>query len=485
MNISIMWKGANRILAALTAAGYEAFIIGGAVRDIVMKREPHDFDIVTSARPDTVVQVMERNGYKTTGLVGKSFGVVVVITPEGHYEVATYRREQYGKDSHRPTSVAYADSLEEDVKRRDFTVNGMAMNETGHIIDLVGGVHAISHKRLETIGDPHRRFQEDALRLFRACRFAARLDFSPSESLVNAMPSAFSRVEGLSLERVKAEIETLLLEPFAEKGLDLLVQSRLGNCACKVVRHGQIEMVPILPELYHLVNLPQEKRYHEFDGWHHTLAVVHATQPDLILRWAALLHDVGKGLPEVRGIRNGKITDWGHDEAGAVLAQQILLRFGYDKKFVSRVVWLVQNHMRFHYFVSHPEANAEKWMRKEANSGSFRYSRELQEACEQQSKVCVADIIGTGKSEQMVDDTVTFGKKLARIAKSIPIHTRDLQYDRELLTVMGDRVGELLPHVLHQVQSKQVKNTPEALMHAVKRKLMRDTIKQEEIENGE
>lgn len=168
---------AIRLLTILEEAGFEAFIIGGAVRDMLMHVKPHDFDIVTSARPEQVISVLGDANIETTGIIGKSFGVVVAIVDGKHYEVATYRKERYGADSHRPEEVIYADTLEEDVKRRDFTVNGMAMNRYKEVIDLVGGRRDIKHKVLRTIGNPTERFQEDALRLFRACRFVAKLDF--------------------------------------------------------------------------------------------------------------------------------------------------------------------------------------------------------------------------------------------------------------------------------------------------------------------
>ena len=248
---------AIRLLTILEEAGFEAFIIGGAVRDMLMHVKPHDYDIVTSARPEQVISVLGDANIETTGIIGKSFGVVVAIVDGKHYEVATYRKERYGADSHRPEEVIYADTLEEDVKRRDFTVNGMAMNRYKEVIDLVGGRRDIKHKVLRTIGNPTERFQEDALRLFRACRFVAKLDFLPDKSLLEAMPKAFHRVSGLSLERVRNELDRLLLEPAVAKGLDVLVQSRLAECSCRVVENGAIKEVPILPELYHLVGLPQ------------------------------------------------------------------------------------------------------------------------------------------------------------------------------------------------------------------------------------
>lgn len=464
---------ALRLLTILEDAGFEAYIIGGAVRDMIMHVEPHDFDIVTSARPEQVVEILGGYGIDTPGVVGKSFGVVVAVVDGEHYEIATYRKERYGVDSHRPEEIIYADSLAEDVQRRDFTANGMAMNRYKEIVDFVGGRHDIKNKILRTIGNPEDRFQEDALRLFRACRFVAKLDFLPSRDLLDAMPKAFHRVSGLSLERVRNELNRLLLEPAVAKGLDVLVQSRLAECSCRVVENGVIREVPILPELYHLVNLPQEKAFHEFDGWYHTLAVVAHTEPDLILRWGALLHDVAKGMPGIREIINGRLTDRGHDIMGANMAYDLLIRLGYNKQFASRVSWIVKNHMRFHFFSQHQEADEKKWLRKEARSGEFRDSAIMREAWQQLAKVCAADVLGCGKPYASTDGTLAFGECMADLSLAMPVHTKDLNYDQRVFDVAGNRVAKGLQYLLQQVQNGVIQNEPDALYAALVHKFQR------------
>lgn len=466
-------RGAERILQLLTGAGFEAYIVGGAVRDILMGRTPHDYDIVTSARPDDVIRVVRANGFTAGDPVGKSFGVVIAVVPEGAYEIATYRSERYGADSHRPEEVTYADTLEEDVQRRDFTVNGMAMDIHGAIIDLVGGQADLKKRRLRTIGKAEARFQEDALRMFRACRFIGKLDFLPDRSLLDGMAPNFQRVSGLSLERVRAELDGLLLTPAVAKGLDVLVQSRLAECTCKITDNGVVTTIPILPELYHLVNLPQEKAFHAFDGWYHTLAVVAATPADLTLRWAALLHDVAKGMPGIRAIRHDRLTDYGHDTEGARMTVELLTRLRYPAAFVKRVAWLVQSHMRFHYFVNNQEANAHKWMRKEVKSGLFRTSDELATAVKQLAAVCAADVVGCGRPNSVTDGTWAMGDCLAAIADELPIHTRDLHYDSDFPRRFGADTGDMLRYLLERVRSGSVPNEPKALAAAAEQRRQR------------
>ena len=163
-----MEERACQLLTALEDAGFEAYVVGGAVRDLLMGKEPHDYDITTSARPEDIRAVAEKEGWHTVEIHGEAFGIVVVVVGGQTFEVATFRGEAYGEDSHRPDTVWYADTLREDVLRRDFTVNAMAMDWRGDIYDYVGGQKDLRKKRLVTVGDPVRRFQEDALRLFRA-----------------------------------------------------------------------------------------------------------------------------------------------------------------------------------------------------------------------------------------------------------------------------------------------------------------------------
>ena len=332
------YQGALRILQTLQEAQQEAYIVGGAVRDIQMGRMPHDYDIVTSAMPEVVIDVLRTAGFTTTNVVGASFGVVVVSYEEHSYEVATYRSEQYGDDSHRPVAVQYPSTFLEDVQRRDFTINGLALTESGQIRDEVGGLQDIEHRRLCTIGSSKERFQEDALRMFRLCRFAGQLGFSIDSSTWAGIEPNLYRVEGLSLERVRIEIEKMLLSDHVDLALDALVRSHLNEQCCQQTIEGKPRRIPILPELTHLVDLPQAPEHHVHDGWRHTLAVVKGVPQNLVLRWAALLHDVGKGVEGVRGFHNGRITDRNHDRVGAQMTRDILMRLGYVKEFVNLVV---------------------------------------------------------------------------------------------------------------------------------------------------
>ena len=454
------------ILQALEESEFEAYVVGGAVRDLLLGTEPHDYDIVTSASPDQITGVARTKGWRTVENLGRNFGVVVIVIAGVAVETATFRGESYGKDSHRPEKIWQAHTLREDVLRRDFTVNAMAMDCRGKVYDFVGGRRDLADKRLVTVGDAASRFQEDALRMFRLCRLVGQLDFLPDTDSIKGLGAAFSRVSGLSLERVRYEIERLLVTPAVAKGLDVLVQSGLSECSCRRKVNGSYEAVLIMPELTHLVNTPQTKPYHIFDAWIHTLSVVQHTPPDLTVRYAALFHDVGKGLPGIRGFHDGRLTDYGHDKKSEEIAIQVLTRLGVGPKRVQRVAWLVKNHMKFHSLANDSGNDASRWIRQEALSGNFRYTADLVEAFAQEKDLAIADVIGCGWLFSSTKGTASFGDCLIDMATMMPINTRDLRYSKDLLTLCGPETGECLQNLLRRVQMGQLENKEEPLQAA-------------------
>jgi tRNA nucleotidyltransferase/poly(A) polymerase len=456
----------RNVLTALNDAGFEAYIVGGAVRDMLMGRTPHDYDVTTSARPEDIKTVAAAQDWHTVEIKGECFGIVVLVVAGMTIETATFRGEAYGSDSHRPEQVWYAKTLREDVMRRDFTVNAMAMDREGHIYDYIGGQKDIRKKRLATVGDAALRFHEDALRLFRACRFTGQLDFQPAKDLLRAMPAAFPRVSGLSLNRVVQEMDKLMVAPAAFKGLDVLVRSGLGDCSCRQKENGQYTAVPILPECSHLPDTPQSRPFHLFDAWFHTLAVVAHTPPDLTIRYAAFFHDIAKGLPGIRGVHHGRYTDYGHDEKGAEIAKAILLRWHKGPALASRVAWLVKTHMKFHYFANTGQGDVDKWLRREALEGPFRRTTELVEAVRQATAVAKGDALGCGYDTADTEGTESFGAYMAVLASQMPVSTKDLFYDKRIPDQCARQTGRCLQVLLKRVQNKELQNDADILAEA-------------------
>lgn len=473
----------KKLLTVLEQAGYQTYVVGGAVRDFLLGKVPGDYDIATSAKPEQVVELAYEQGWRVIDKLGHNFGVVMVVVEGQKFEVATFRGERYGEDSHRPEAVWYADTLEMDLARRDFTVNAMAVSLSGAVIDPFGGQIDLARRVVRAVGNPHQRFQEDALRMFRACRFAGQLGFDLDEQTRDAISAKLERVRGLSLERVRSELEKMLLAPHCRLSLNCFVVTGLSECCCRIKDNGEYHVVAILPELSHLVDLPQNPFFHKYDGWRHTLATVENVTSNLTLRWAALLHDIAKGLPGIRAERDNQPTDHGHDRAGEHIADKVLARFQMPTKFRQRVCWLVARHMRFYVYLNGNWQSAVRWLREEARSGVFRNRTELQEAFAQLTKLCAADIKAAGHNGVAVQDALAFGDYLDKLTYTMPVHTSDLPCRmEELLSALDGqhtRMGPFLKIALSRVQDGNLACTHEAILKAASKWVSRNKVDSE------
>ena len=324
-------EAATEIVRRLRAEGFQAYLVGGCVRDLVMGREPKDYDVSTDATPDQVVKL-----YPDSLTVGAQFGVVIVPRPEGNVEVATFRSDGRYADGRHPNEVRYAKTPQEDVRRRDFTINGLLLDPVDNqVLDYVGGQGDIRARRIRAIGNPLDRFQEDRLRMLRAVRFAARFGFSLDAAALEAIRQLAPLIHDVSAERVRDEILKILTEGQARRGFELLDETGL--------------LKEVLPEIKALQGVPQPPEFHpEGDVWIHTLlmlAGLRAPTPTLAL--AVLLHDVGK--PPTLSVRE-RIRFDNHVEVGAAMAQAICARLRLSARGTERVVELVRHHLRFKDF---------------------------------------------------------------------------------------------------------------------------------------
>ena len=554
----------TKTLNILNAAGYEAYVVGGAVRDLLLGLEPGDYDIATDGRPEQIAAILRNAGYSLAEKLGENFGVVVAVTEGRSLEIATFRNERYayGQDAHRPAEVWFCDTLKEDLSRRDFTVNAMAMDSRGNLYDYYGGQKDLEAKVIRTVGDPRKRFAEDALRMYRACRFVAQLGFTyvegndsaedvlgdysasltveqnlriamvkagktvpenlktmgPDAQLThgNAIPGSdgssrdrllqddgaaaglpfgqpgtkyylksyvfdVSRCRNLSLERVKTELDKMLLGKAAGKGLALFLSSGLANAQCRVRDKGSETFVDVLPELAHLPALPQNIRFHCYNVWEHILAAVDNGPRELTLRWALLLHDVAKGLPGVRGTTpDGYPNDHGHEKESAKMAEAILVRLRYPRPFVRRVSWLVAKHMRFAPMMIHKNNTLLRWIRSEATGGEFRTEKEMAEAFSQLTEVFLADMGATWAGvlqEPVMEEGRRLGEEAVRIARErMPVHTSDLHVRGSEIKVLPPlTVGDAMKYLLARVQSGSIPNERGALLQALAKKLEKIT----------
>ncbi len=338
------FRVARRIVDRLRAAGHEAYFVGGCVRDLVLGVSPKDYDVVTSAHPEIVLELFER-----TQAVGAQFGVVLVLEADEEAEdaqwvmteVATFRSDGSYLDGRRPEQVIYSDSPRQDAVRRDFTINAMMLDPDrviagdvrAAVLDFTGGLADLDGRLVRAIGDPVVRFTEDKLRLLRAVRFAARLGFAIEPTTLRAIEQLAPQVAQVSAERVRDELTRMLTEGHAKRAFELLDATGL--------------LAQVLPEISRMKGVEQPPEFHpEGDVWIHTLLVLSHLPTGVApeLAWGALLHDVGKPPTFVRLDR---IRFNNHANVGARMAEEITRRLRFSSASASQIVSLVENHMRF------------------------------------------------------------------------------------------------------------------------------------------
>jgi poly(A) polymerase len=340
---------AAEVVARLRASGHQAYLVGGCVRDLLLGREPDDFDVATSASPEVVLALFEK-----TFAVGAQFGVVLVVSQspaaadtneiqEIVTEVATFRSDGLYSDGRRPDQVHFTRSAEEDVKRRDFTINGLLLDPEilartndpeQATLDFVGGRKDLAGGLVRAIGDPRQRFTEDKLRMLRAVRFAARFRFTLDPATAAAIRELAPAVGQVSQERIRDELTRMLTEGQAKRAFELLDETGL----LKVV----------LPEVVKMKGVEQPPQYHpEGDVWSHTLLLLEqlpaGSSPELA--WGTLLHDVGK--PATFRIAPDRIRFDGHVEVGVRIARDICRRMRFANETSEQILLLIENHMRF------------------------------------------------------------------------------------------------------------------------------------------
>ena len=315
--------GAARILRVLEDHGYEAFVVGGCVRDSLLGRNPNDWDITTSALPLQVKALFRR-----TIDTGLKHGTVTVLMDGEPFEITTYRVDGEYLDGRHPSEVTFTASLQEDLQRRDFTINAMAYSEKKGLQDLFGGLPDLEKGLIRAVGDPAKRFGEDALRIMRAVRFAAQLGYEVEADTVQAMKELAPTLSKISAERIAAELEKLLVSPHPEK------LKMAYECGITAV---------ILPEFDRCMETAQNNPHHKYSVGEHTIVSIGNARPDRILRYTMLMHDMGK--PSCKTTDEQGIDHfYGHQEVSAQMANDILRRLKSDNETRRSVSKLVRYH---------------------------------------------------------------------------------------------------------------------------------------------
>lgn len=411
---------AHRIIRKLQNLGFDAVFAGGCVRDMLLEKEPKDFDIATSATPDEV-----EKAFPNTIPVGKAFGVVRVNMGGDIFEVATFREDSEGSDGRRPDSVTFS-SMEEDAKRRDFTINGMFFDpEEGELMDFVGGQKDIENGVLRFIGNPLERIEEDKLRILRGVRFAVTKNLKIEDYTLSAIMIMAGSISSVAQERITEEVRKMFKDGDMVKSIELLKET------------GLLDFV--LPEITPMFDSPQNPKWHpEGDVMEHTKLVLKALPEDASeeVKWASLLHDMGKPAT-ITFDEDGAIRNKGHEHIGAKMAEDMLTRMKFSNDFVEKVVWLVDNHMRVK---KAPEMRKAK-LRRLIGSPEFSSLVELGTADSKAS---------TGRLEWKTFIT-NFVKKL----ENEPILPEPLINGRDLIA-LGMKPGPMFKEILETVSTKQL-----------------------------
>lgn len=443
MNFSIPQE-VVAIVVELKRRGFDAYIIGGSVRDMLMKKTPKDWDVATNARPEEIQEVFPESVYEN------DFGTVGVKTGSEDLslaiiEVTTFRTEDTYSDFRRPDRVHFARTIEEDLGRRDLTMNAIALAPDGTLVDPYGGVRDIEARIIRAVGDPDERFKEDALRLMRAVRLAAQLGFSIEERTLRAIKRDAPLLKNIAAERIRDELSKLIMSPGQEAARGIERLEELGL------------LVSIMPELREGIGVAQNK-HHIYTVWEHNVrALDYAAGKgyDLDIRLAALLHDVGK--PRTKAGSGPNATFYAHEIVGARMARKMLERLKFPKRTVEYVTHLVRHHL-FYYNVG-----------EVTEAGVRRFLARVGEECvDDLLKIREADRIGSGVPKAVPYKTRHLRFMIEKVRRD-PLSPKMLKLDgTELMEALGiqpgPRVGYILSVLLEEVLDDPGRNTKEVLV---------------------
>lgn len=419
--------------------GFEIYVVGGAVRDLLMGKIVYDWDFTTNATPEEILKIIPDGFYDnifgTVGLIVENF--------DKPFEITTFRTEYGYSDNRRPDKISWGKTLEEDLKRRDFTINAMAINKDLKIIDLYDSRKDIKNKILRAVGDPNERFNEDALRMMRAVRIAGELDFTIEEKTLDAIKTNASLINKIAKERVKTELFKILKSNNPYKGI-----IKFKECGL---------MDEILPELTKCFGVEQKspQRHHIYDvGEHLLMSLKECKSEDPVVRFATLIHDIGK--PQTyKKLENGVITFYNHEMVSTKIAINIADRLKFSAKERDKFVILV----RFHQFTVDENQTDSAIRRFIKNTGV--------ENIEDMLALRVADRLGGGASETSWR-LEEFKKRLIEVQKQ-PFSIKDLKINgldvmKTLNIKAGPKVGEILEKLFNDIVEKKIENKKDILI---------------------
>ena len=437
-------KSVQEVLNKFDKAGYEIYIVGGAVRDIIMGRSTNDWDFTTNATPEEILKIIPG------GLYNNQFGTVFTDNPDDParpHEVTTFRKEEGYTDARHPDKITWGKSLDEDLARRDFTINSLALDKNSKIVDLYKGADDIKQKLIRAVGDPNERFGEDALRMMRAVRIASELGFTIEDNTFEAIKKNAPLINKIAKERVKEELFKILTSPNPYDGIVLFKNSGI--------------MQEVLPEMEKCFGVEQKSpgRHHIYDvGNHLLMSLKNCKSKDPVTRFATLIHDIGKAQT-YKKLESGVITFYNHEMVSTKIAQSIADRLKFSNKERDKFITLV----RWHQFTVDE---------RQTDSALRRFIRNVGlDNIEDMLSLRVADRLGGGARETSWR-LEEFKKRLVEVQKQ-PFTVRDLKIDgndvmKELGLKPGPEVGKILNDLFDKVVEKKIENDKESLLEALR-----------------
>lgn len=432
----------NTAISLLNEAGFSAYVVGGAVRDLVMGKTPHDWDITTSARPEETEDVFSSYRLIETGI---KHGTVTVLIDSMPLEITTYRTEGNYSDRRRPDSVAFTDNILDDLSRRDFTCNALAYNPRKGIINEFDGIEDISSGVIRCVGDPDTRFNEDALRILRALRFASVLGFEIEKNTADSIRKNYRLLEFISEERIFTELIKLIC----------------GNNAGKILRDFSEVFFFIMPELSPMKGCEQHHERHILDVWDHSVAALENIRPEGTLRMAMLLHDSGK--PSVKSTDDKGVDHfYGHAGISSEIAYSVLTRFKSSNSFKREVTNLV----RYHDFL--PDVITKKTYKKYIGTLGLDTVKKLFEVREAdlraQNPVFIASSLESNEKGKLILEDIIKNEPCFNI-KDLAVDGRDLI---EAGFEASHTLGSTLEKLLDEVMDGKIENEKSALIERAK-----------------
>lgn len=450
----IISENAQQAIWTLQNAGFEACIVGGAVRDIIMEKQPHDFDITTNATPDEIRKVF--SGFPIINNNGEKHGTVTVHMNHENIEITTYRIDLDYFDGRHPSNVYYTRDLKQDLGRRDFTINAIAY-DLSEFKDPFNGIEDIKNEIIRTVGNPVDRFNEDALRILRGIRFASKLGFSIEPETLSAMVSLREKLKVLSAERIREELNQIVC----------------GKYSLKVLMNPNVQIIlaEILPDIVPMLRFDQHNKYHKHDLWNHTACVIDGIKnKNYITCIAALLHDIGKPFmfqPYLNDDFDVKYHFIEHPSKSKEIAEVILKALKYSNDDIEKILWLVEKH-------DNSVSNSKRVVRKFL--ASFPKEEWFEELFD-----CWCDLRQSDAADHVFRDTVNyrdFQKFCSEVLKehSNPKRCYDLKklavngYDIMEIGYRGKEIGDILEELLEEVMNEDLINDKDSLLAYARRR---------------